>query len=85
MRLAPAVAASTVTITASEAPVEMTGTPETSWCTIGLLPVIAGRRWRTLAGRARGALDRFAPAAVAALTAVLGSGPIVRGAHGLVG
>jgi cytochrome c biogenesis protein CcdA len=52
---------------------------------IGLLPVIAGRRWRTLAGLTRLALDRFAPAAVAALTAVMGGGLIVRGADGLLG
>jgi hypothetical protein len=34
---------------------------------------------------ARLALDRFAPAAVAALTAVMGGGLIVRGADGLLG
>lgn len=52
---------------------------------IAVLPAVAGRRWRAFAGRARLGLDRFAPAAVAALTAVMGGGLIVRGADGLLG
>ena len=39
---------------------------------IAVLPAVAGRQWRALVGRARLALDRFAPATVAALTAVMG-------------
>jgi cytochrome c biogenesis protein CcdA len=52
---------------------------------IAVLPAVAGRRWRAIEGRTKLALERFAPAAVAALTAVMGGGLIVRGADGLLG
>jgi cytochrome c biogenesis protein CcdA len=52
---------------------------------IAALPVVAGRRWREIAGRARAAVDRFATRAVAALTAVMGGALILRGADGLLG
>jgi cytochrome c biogenesis protein CcdA len=52
---------------------------------IAVLPALGGRRWRTLAGRARTAADRFTPAVVSALTAVMGGALIVRGADGLIG
>lgn len=51
---------------------------------IAVLPAVAGRRWRALVVRGRRALDRFAPAAAGALTAVMGGGLIVRGAGGLL-
>lgn len=52
---------------------------------IAVLPAIAGRRVRALVSRARVGLDRVAPVAVAALTAVMGGGLILRGADGLLG
>ncbi len=52
---------------------------------IAALPALAGHRWRAMAIRGRRAVDRFAAAAVAALTGLMGGALILRGAGGLLG